>query len=306
MRVAVAGSSGLIGSALVAALGDAGHTVSRMTRPRSESAGVISWDPPAGAIDTGRLRDVDAVINLAGRSIGERRWSAAEKALVAESRAAATLLLSEAIAALDRPPAVLLNASAIGYYGDRGDDVLEESEPAGNGFLAQVCVDWEAATAPASAAGVRVVNLRTGIVLSGRGGALGRLLAPFGPKWISPYRWGLGGWIGDGKSWWSWISLDDEVRAIIHLLGSGLSGPVNLSSPQPATNKAFLKAVGAAIHRPVLLPIPKFVLRALLGSDLAEATLFGSQRVLPERLQADGFEFTDTEIAAAMSAALES
>lgn len=304
MRVAVTGSSGLIGTALVAALEAAGHRATRVVRPGSSTGGGIRWDPASGHVDPAGFEGVDAVVNLAGRSIGERRWDAGEKRLLRSSRVDATLLLAGALAGLERPPRVLLNASAVGIYGDRGDEVLDESAPPGEGFFAGLCRDWEAATTPAAEAGIRVVCLRSAIVLSGRGGALGRLLAPFGPAWLSPYRWGLGGWIGNGRQWWPWISLDDEVRAVVHLLGSGISGPVNLAAPAPATNQEFMKAVGGALGRPVWFPIPRFALRVLLGTGLAEATLFDSQRVVPSRLEADGFRFADTGLDDALRSAL--
>ncbi len=184
----------------------------------------------------------------------------------------------------------------MGIYGDRGDEELTEESPPGKGFFPDVCRAWEAATAPAEEAGIRVAHLRTGIVLSGGGGALGRLLAPFGPSWLSPYRWGLGGWVGSGRQWWSWISIDDQIRAILHLLEAPVAGPVNLTSPLPVTNKRFLKAVGRALRRPVWLPIPRFVFRIVLGSGLAQSTLFDSQRVLPSRLVESGFRFEDRDL----------
>jgi len=209
-------------------------------------------------------------------------------------------VLSEAISGLARRPGVLINASAIGFYGNRGDQVLTEESEGGEGFFPELCRAWESATEPAREAGVRVVLLRTGIVLAPEGGAMGRLLAPFGPSWLSPYRWGLGGWIGRGTQWWSWITVEDQVRAIAHLLHSQIAGPVNLTSPSPVTNKAFLKAVGRALRRPVWLRIPKAVLRLVLGPGLAEATLFDSQRVLPSRLLQDGYQFETDDLEAAL------
>jgi uncharacterized protein (TIGR01777 family) len=305
MHVAISGSSGLLGTALVGALDESGHRVTRILREATANGrdGVF-WDPASGILDTDGLAGVDALVNLSGRSIGERRWSETEKQLLRHSRIGPTRLLAEALAGMDDPPGVLLNASAIGIYGDRGDDVLTEDRAPGEGFFPDLCRDWEEAAGPAVEAGIRVVNLRTSIVLSSEGGAIGRLLAPFGPSWLSPYRWGLGGWIGSGRQWWSWISIDDQVRAMMHLLDSDLAGPVNLTSPTPVTNKAFLKAVGEALRRPVWLPIPKFVLRMVLGSELAEATLFDSQRVVPERLLEDGFEFRDLEVRPALAAVL--
>jgi len=303
VRAAIAGSSGLIGTALIEALQADGHIVDRLVRPASGGPGIV-WDPTAGTIDAAALEGVDAVINLAGRSIGAHRWSVAEKALLTSSRVDSTTLLAETIAGLTCKPKVLINASAIGFYGHRGDEVLGEDAAMGEGFFPDLCCEWEAATDAASAAGIRVVHLRTGIVLSGDGGALGRLLAPLGPAWLSPYRSGLGGWIGNGRQWWSWISIRDQVQAIQHLLNSGLSGPVNLTAPASVTNKTFLKAVGGALRRPVWLPIPKFALRLLLGSELAETTLFDSQRVVPTRLLADGFAFVDTDLDEALNSVL--
>lgn len=303
MKVVIAGSSGLIGTALVAELEAAGHEVVRLVRPESSGDG-IAWDPSNGTIEAGRLEGIDAVVNLAGRSIGDRRWTDAEKHLLVASRVGTTRFLAATLAGLDRKPAVLINASAIGFYGDRGDEELHDRSGPGEGFFPGLCRDWESATGAAAAAGIRVVSVRTGIVLAGEGGALGRLLAPFGPSWLSPYRWGLGGWIGNGRQWWSWISLRDQVRAIAHLIESDLAGPVNLTAPAPVTNKGFLKAVGRALRRPVWLPIPRFVLRLVLGSELAEATLFDSQRVMPSRLTADGFVFEDVDLDAALFLAL--
>ena len=224
--------------------------------------------------------------------------------LLSTWRVDATRLLSGALARLDRKPAVLINASAIGFYGDRGEEELSEGVGPGEGFFPDLCREWESATGAAGAAGIRVVSLRTGIVLSGEGGAVERLLAPFGPSWLSPYRWGLGGWIGSGRQWWSWISMRDQARAILHLLESDLSGPVNLTAPAPATNKTFLKAVGRALRRPVWLPIPRPVLSLVLGSELAKAMLFDSQRVVGARLLADGFVFADTDLDLALALAL--
>jgi uncharacterized protein (TIGR01777 family) len=304
MRIVIAGSSGLIGSALAAALAEAGHGVERLVRPGSGAGPGIPWDPASGRLEAAALEGADAVVNLAGRNIGERRWDEAERALIRDSRVGPTRLLAEAVAGLARPPRVLVNASAVGYYGNRpGERLTEESGP-GEGFFAAVCRDWEVAAAPAAEAGLRVVCLRSGVVLAGEGGVLGRVLAPLGPRWLSPYRWGLGGWLGDGAQVWSWIALEDEVRAIVHLLSSDLAGPVNLTAPDPADNKRFLKAVGAALHRPVWLPIPRFVPRVLLGRGLADALLFDSQAVHPERLEADGFRFARPVLEEALEAAL--
>jgi uncharacterized protein (TIGR01777 family) len=304
MRIVIAGSGGLIGSALMTALEEDGHRVDRLVRPHSAAGPGISWDPGSGRLDAAALQGADAVVNLGGRSIGERRWDEAEKALVRDSRVVPTRLLAETLAGLSPPPRALVNASAVGFYGHRPGERLTEQSGPGEGFFAGVCRDWEAATGPAAEAGIRVVCLRSGLVLSREGGALGRVLAPLGPRWLSPYRWGLGGWLGDGTQVWSWIALEDEVRAILHLLSSDLAGPVNLTAPDPADNKRFMKAVGRALGRPVWLPIPRFVPRALLGRGLADATLFDSQAVYPERLVGDGFRFSLPDLMAALEAVL--
>ena len=303
MRVAIAGSSGLVGSALAVALTGRGDDVIRLVRPESTTNG-IAWDPPAGTVDAPALEGVDAVVNLAGRSIGERRWTAVEKQRLWDSRIDSTRLLARTVAALAARPAVFVNASAVGYYGDGGESVLTEASPPGSGFLADLCVAWEASTKPAAAAGVRVVHLRSGIVLSTDGGALGRLLAPFGPKWISPFRWGLGGPVGRGRQWWPWISLGDEVRAILHILDTGISGPVNVVAPTPVTNRDFARALGRVLRRPAVLPIPGFVLKLLLGPELADALVLEGQRAAPAALVESGFEFEHSEVATGLHSAL--
>jgi uncharacterized protein (TIGR01777 family) len=303
MRIAIAGSSGSVGSALAAVLGARGDDVIRLTRPQSHSVGV-PWDPERGSIDGAALEGLDGVVNLAGRSIGDHRWTRAEQQRLWSSRVDSTRFLASTLASLERPPAVLVSASAVGYYGDGGESVLDEMSPAGSGFLADLCVAWEAANGPASDAGIRTAQLRSGIVLSASGGALGRLLAPFGPGWISPFRWGLGGPVAGGRQWWSWISLDDEIRAILHILDAGSSGPVNLVSPTPVTNREFTKALGRVLRRPTIMPIPGFVLRILLGSDLAKGLVLDGQRVLPTLLTGSGFEFNHRDIDAGLGAAL--
>jgi uncharacterized protein (TIGR01777 family) len=303
MRYLLAGSSGLIGTALSAHLGASGHEVRRLVRPESAGSG-IPWDPARGELDPSALDGVDVVVNLSGRSIGERRWSDAEKRLLRDSRVDPTRLLAEAIAARADRPAVLVNASAVGFYGDGGDRILTEQDPPGSGFFPDLCTAWEAATAAAADAGVRVVSLRTGIVLSDRGGVVSRLLAPLGPRWISPYRWGLGGPVAGGRQYWSWLSLQDALRAIDHLVAGDLAGPVNLMTPAPVTNREFTKALGRALHRPTVLPIPGFVVKAVLGSELARATVLEGQRAIPARLEGAGFEFRDTDLDRALREAL--
>jgi uncharacterized protein (TIGR01777 family) len=295
MRVLIAGSSGVIGQALGEALAGRGDEVVRLLRPQSPGDGVV-WNPASGTIEARAVEGFDAVVNLAGRSIGDKRWTKAEKQRLWDSRVDSTRLLADTIAAQEHPPAVVVNASAVGYYGDGGGSILTELSTSGSGFLADLCVAWEAAAEPAIRAGIRVVNLRSGIVLSVTGGALGRLLAPLGPRWLSPFRWGLGGPVGGGRQWWSWISLGDEVRAILHVLDTEISGPVNLVAPNPVTNRDFTRALGRVLRRPAFLPIPGFALRLFLGSELADALVLGGQRVTPEVLLASGFEFEHPQI----------
>ncbi len=303
MRVLIAGSSGVIGGALAETLIGRGDDVVRLLRPQSPGDGV-PWDPAAGAVEASAVEGFDAVVNLAGRSIGAKRWTVTEKHKIWDSRVDSTRLLADTIAALQHPPAVVVNASAVGYYGDGAGSILTEASTAGSGFLAELCVAWEAATAPAAQAGIRVANLRSGIVLSVAGGALGRLLAPFGPRWVSPFRWGLGGPVGGGGQWWSWISLGDEVRAILHLLDTEVAGPVNLVAPNPVTNRDFTRALGRVLRRPAFLPVPGFALRLLLGSELADALVLEGQRVTPGVLLDSGFEFEHPNIDDGLRAAL--
>lgn len=302
VTILIAGSSGLIGTALAASLRADGIAVRRLLRPESAGGG-IRWDPTKGEFPPGALDGIEVVVNLAGRSIGEKRWSDREKQALWDSRVGTTALLAAAIARRPKPPA-LVNASAVGYYGDGGDRELDESADPGEGYLARMCVAWEGATQPAATAGARVVLLRSGIVLSTRGGALGRLLAPFGPRWLSPYRWGLGGVVGRGNQWWSWISLQDQVRVIRHAMDSPLSGPINAVSPVPITHRQFIKALGRVLRRPTVMPIPRFVLDIVLGGELARALVLEGQRVLPTRLAAAGFRWGDTDLEAALRTAL--
>lgn len=296
MDVVVTGSSGLIGTALRGALDTAGHRMIPMVR--SPAGGdAVHWDPDAGAIDASGLEGVGAVVHLAGEGIGNKRWTEAQKARITESRIRGTGLLAETLAKLNRPPKVLISGSAVGFYGDRGDEVLTESSRAGGGFLAELCVAWEAAAQPAREAGIRVSHLRTGIVLSGRGGALPRMLLPF--------KLGLGGKLGSGAQWMSWISIEDEAGAIVHLLGDDApAGPVNLTAPNPVVNADFTKTLGRALGRPTVLPVPKAGLKLLLGPHMAEELLLFSQRVLPTRLLDTGYTFQHPELDDALRVAL--
>lgn len=274
-------------------------------RPQTDAAvDGIRWNPPE-SLDPDLVGGFDGVANFSGRSIGERRWSDEEKRLVWESRVDTTRVLVEAIAHADPKPRVLVNASAVGYYGDGGDAVLTETSPKGEGFLADLVAAWEEAARPAADAGIRVAMTRSGIILSEEGAALGRLLAPFGPKWLSPYRWGLGGPVAGGDTYWPWISFDDEIAAILHLLlRSEIEGPVNLTAPEPVTNRRFIRAVGRALGRPTVIPIPGFAVKIVIGGELAEAVVLQSQRAIPARLEADGFRFADTDIDEAMKDAI--
>lgn len=295
MDVLVTGSTGLIGSALVPALAAAGHRPVRLVRtPPGPAGDAIWWDPSAGRIDGASIEGIGAVVHLAGAGIGDGRWTPARKAAILDSRVDGTGLLARTLAGLRRPPATLLSGSAIGYYGDRGDEVLTEQSGRGDGFLADVTVAWEAATEPAVQAAIRVVHLRTGVVLSPGGGALAKLMPLF--------RLGLGGRLGTGRQWMSWISLDDEVGAIIHLLDQGATGPVNLTAPRPTTNTEFTRTLGRVLHRPAFAAVPRFGPRLVVGAELADALLFSSQRVLPQALEASGYTFRHAGLPEAIGA----
>ncbi|HXF06211.1 MAG TPA: TIGR01777 family oxidoreductase [Blastocatellia bacterium] len=292
MNILVSGSSGFIGSALVAALRAGDHRVVRLVRPQSKADGpVVRWDPDTGTIDRAGLEGIEAVIHLAGASIAER-WTPEHKTRIRESRVRGTRLLSEALAEQARPPGVLICASATGYYGHRGDEWLTEESPPGTGFLADVCQQWEAAAEPARQRGIRVVNLRIGIVLGRQGGALARMLLPF--------RLGLGGTIGCGRQYWSWIALDDLVSAFLHaLVTDSLSGPVNVVSPVPVTNREFTRTLGRVLARPTVFPLPAPVARFLLG-EMADELLLASARVRPVRLLESGFQFRYPDLESAL------
>jgi uncharacterized protein (TIGR01777 family) len=295
MRIAITGSSGLIGTALRADLEADGHEVVRVVRSGG-GPGTVAWDIEAGSIDAAGLEGLDGVVHLAGEGIGEKRWTDEQKRRIRESRTQGTALLTEALAGLAAPPPVLVSGSAIGIYGDRGDEQLTEASPPGTGFLAEVTKDWEAAAAPAEAAGIRVAKVRTGIVLAPHGGVLVRL--------TKLARFGLLGKLGSGHQWMSWISLADEVGAIRFLLDHDIRGPVNLTAPVPVTNEVLTKALGRVLHRPTFLPVPSFGPKLLVGAELAETLLYEGQRVLPEVLQEAGFEFRHPEIEPTLRAVL--
>jgi uncharacterized protein (TIGR01777 family) len=284
VKIAVTGSSGLIGSALLRALREDGHRVVRLVRRAPADPDEIRWDPAARRLGQAALVDVDAVVNLAGVGIGDRRWTADRKNAVLASRIDATETVSAAMAAAEAGPRVLLSASAIGWYGDTGDTAVDESAPSGQDFLADVCRQWEAATRAAEQAGVRVVHLRSGLVCGRRGGLLGRLL-PLA-------RLGLASPLGSGRQWWSWISLADEVGAIRHVLADdSIAGPVNLTGPQPVTNREFTKVLGRVVRRPVVLPpVPRLALRLAIG-EFADVGILAGQRVIPRVLQETGYRF---------------
>lgn len=297
MDVAVTGASGLIGIALVASLRADGHRVRQVVRRPAQGPDEVSWDPAAGSIDAAALDGVDAVVHLAGAGIGDKRWSAERKREILDSRTRSTVLLAGALADLDPKPAVLLSGSAIGWYGERGDEVLTEASSPGDIFLSEVCLAWESAAQQAVDAGIRTAFLRTGIVQARAGGALAKVLPLF--------RFGLGGRLGSGRQWWSWIALEDEVRAIRHLLEADVSGPVNLTAPEPVTNTEHTKVLGHVLGRPTVLPVPAFGPRLLLGRELADQLLFASERVLPTVLEASGFEFRHRRLERALRSILD-
>jgi uncharacterized protein (TIGR01777 family) len=290
MRVVVAGSSGLIGTALVARLRKDGHEVLRLVRRTPHAPDERQWDPPAGRVDAGALDGADAVVNLCGAGVGDRRWSQARKQLLFDSRIEPTEVLAAEIAAAGVP--VLINASAVGYYGDTGGRVADESTPAGSGFMADLCAHWEAATEPARAAGARVVTARTAPVLARKGGLLG----PLRPLFFLA----LGGRIGDGRQYMPWIHLSDHIDALVFLLHNKISGPVNLAGPSPTTNAEFTRAFGRALHRPAPFVAPKPVLKIVLG-ELAE-NILQDLRVVPKVLQDNGFRFSFESVDDALAA----
>jgi uncharacterized protein (TIGR01777 family) len=296
MNILITGATGLIGSPLAAALSDAGHEVFRLSRRTPAEANDIQWNPAAGEIPKARLEGLQAVVHLAGENIAKSRWTNAVKQRMRASRVEGTRLLCEALAGLASPPKTLVAASAIGYYGDRGAELLTEDSPPGKGFLAELCRDWEAAAEPAQQHGIRVAKLRIGVVLSARGGALASMLTPF--------KMGVGGVVGSGKQYWSWIALDDVVGAIQHCLKQeSICGAVNAVAPNPATNADFTKTLGAVLHRPTILPMPAFAAKLMLG-EMAEELLLSSTRVKPKRLEETGYRFRYPTLESALKHAL--
>jgi len=284
MKILVSGSHGLVGTALIKSLIADGHEVVRLVRYKLEfGANEIEWHPNQDRIDAARLEGLDAVVHLAGESIASGRWTDEKKQAIRESRVKGTTLLSQTLAQLSRPPAVFICASAIGYYGNRGDEVLTETSSPGNEFLCSVCVEWEEATRPASEQGIRTVNPRFGIILDAHGGALAKMLPPF--------RMGIGGRVGDGKQWMSWIALEDVVNGLKFLLEDATArGPVNFVAPNPVTNAEFTSTLGRVLSRPTFFPIPAFGARLAFG-EMADALLLSSQRVDPAVLEDKGFPF---------------
>lgn len=292
-RIVVTGSTGLVGTRLVAELARAGAQVVRaVRRPVSDPHGELFWDPAAGRIDAAALEGADAVVHLAGENIAGGRWTEKFKQRIRDSRVEGTRLLSETIAGLNDKPRTFVCASAIGYYGDRGDEVLTEQSPPADDFLAEVCRDWEAACQPARDAGVRVANLRIGVILSPHGGALKKMLTPF--------KLGVGGQLGNGQQYMSWVALDDVVEAIGFILATPtVEGPANLTAPNPETNRAFTKTLGRVLSRPTLFPMPAFAARLLFG-EAADALLLSSTRALPQALAAAGYQFRYPELEPAL------
>lgn len=292
MHITITGSSGLIGSALVASLTADGHRVTRLVRRQPRGPEEAAWDPTAGVLDPEVLRGVDAVVHLGGEPIGARRWTDEQKRRILDSRRGSTRLLAEALAGLDDGPRVLACASGADYYGDRGEEPLTEDSGPGTSFLAQVCVEWEAAADPARQAGVRVVHLRTGMVLAREAMAMKRLLPLF--------KAGLGGRFGSGRQYWPWISIEDTVGLYRFAIDTGsLAGPLNTVAPEPVTNAEFTRSVARVLRRPAVVPVPRFGPKLVLG-ELADTLLFSSKRVLPERAQAEGYAFRHAHLEEAL------
>lgn len=297
MNIFITGASGLIGSRLGPLLESAGHHVIRLVRREPRDDRERQWDPTAEHINPERFDGADAVVHLAGENIGEGRWTDAKKQRLRESRVHSTRILAQALAQLDPLPKSLVVASAIGYYGDRGDEVLTEASAPGKDFLSQLCQDWEAAADPVREKGIRCVHVRTGVVLSSRGGALAKMLLPF--------KLGVGGVMGNGRQYWSWIALEDAARMFQFAVETeSLSGPVNGTAPNPVTNREFTKTLGQVLKRPTIFPMPAFAARLALG-EMADALILASARVLPERAGQEGFSFTYSDLGDALREAVK-
>lgn len=292
-KILVTGSTGLVGSALLPELRSQGHEVFRLVRSQAKAgAAEIYWNPEQGIEDTVRLEGLDAVVHLAGENISEGRWTEEKKKRIRDSRVKGTRTLSDALASLKQPPRALLSASAIGYYGSQGDRILTEDGAPGSDFLAGVCREWEAATEPATQRGIRVLLLRFGVILTPKGGALSKMLAPF--------QFGVGGRLGSGRQYMSWVTLDDVVGVIKHaLLDETISGPVNVVAPHPVTNYEFTKTLGRVLSRPTIFPVPAFAIRLAFG-EMGDAALLGSTRVEPARLKESGYAFRHPELEGAL------
>src|SRR5689334_7673639 len=291
MKILVSGAHGLVGKALITSLTSDVYDIIRLVRNNPSGADEIEWHPNQGKLDAAKLEGLDAVVHLAGESIASSRWSDEKKRTIRDSRVKGTSLLSESLARLSRPPSVFLSASAIGYYGNRGDEVLTEESTPGDDFLANVCVEWENATIPAIEKGIRTVHARFGIILDKNEGALAKMLTPF--------QMGVGGRIGSGKQWMSWIAIDDVVKGLKFLIDGSISGPVNFVAPNPVTNAEFTKTLGRALSKPTLFPMPEFGVRLAFG-EMGEALLLSSQRVKPRVLQQTGFSFAQPSLEAAL------
>jgi uncharacterized protein len=295
MKVAITGASGLIGSALVPHLRNRGDEVLRLVRRPATAPDEVTWDPVAGTVDLGALEGIDGVVHLAGAGVGDHRWTDAYKKTILDSRVDGTHTIVKAMTELSSRPATLVAGSAIGWYGDTGDRAVDESAPAGSGFLADVVRAWEAAADPAREAGIRVTHARTGLVVAKQGGAWAKLFPIF--------KLGLGGKLGSGRQYWSWISLRDEIDALTYLLDNpAMSGPVNLTGPHPATNAEVTKAMGAVLGRPTVFAVPSFALKTVLGEFSTE--ILSSARVIPEVLESSGFTWQDVTVESAIRAAL--
>jgi uncharacterized protein len=294
MRIAITGSSGMIGQALVRRLEAMGHTVLRLVR-RNPRSGEVRWDPARGTLDPMALKGVEGAINLAGENIATR-WTEESRRRIRESRIRSTTVLAETMARMDARPRVLISVSAVGFYGDQGDTELTEESTAGSGFLPTLAQEWERSAQPASAAGIRVVHPRLGIVLSPEGGALARMLPPF--------KLGLGGKLGSGDQWMSWVALDDVTAALAFLLEQPLSGPVNLVAPQPVTNREFTRTLGQVLSRPAVFTVPPFALHLAYGRDMPDEALLSSTRVRPAKLEHAGFRFRHPQLREALASLL--